>query len=57
MVRIVLFERDDSPYWLKKSQSDEAFIEGLSQQLHATQKVEQRFPQLGVLRIWNVEQE
>jgi hypothetical protein len=53
-VQIVLFGRDDSEYWLHKSQDDEAFIDDISQQLHATLKLEQRFPGLGVLRIWNV---
>ena len=53
-VQIVLFGRDDSDYWLGKSREDEAFIAGISQQLHATLKLQQRFPGLGVLRIWNV---
>jgi hypothetical protein len=54
MVQIVLFGRDDSNYWLNKSRDDEAFIADISQQLHATLKLQQRFPGLGVLRIWNV---
>ena len=54
MVQIVLFGRDDSEYWLNKSKDDEAFIAAISQQLHATLKLQQRFPGLGVLRIWNV---
>ena len=54
MVQIVLFGRDDSDYWLHKSKDDEGFIKDVSQQLHATLKLEQRFPGLGVLRIWNV---
>jgi hypothetical protein len=54
MVQIVLFGRDDSDYWLQKSKDDEGFIKTISQQLHATLKVQQRFPGLGVLRIWNV---
>ena len=54
-VQIVLFGRDDSEYWLNKSKDDEAFIAAISQQLHATLKLQQRFPGLGVLRIWNVE--
>jgi hypothetical protein len=53
-VQIVLFGRDDSEYWLHKSKDDEAFIDDISQQLHATLKLQQRFPGLGVLRIWNV---
>jgi len=53
-VQIVLFGRDDSAYWLNKSKEDEAFIAAISQQLHATLTLEQRFPGLGVLRIWNV---
>lgn len=52
--QIVLFGRDDSDYWLSKSREDEAFIAAISQQLHATLKLQQRFPGLGVLRIWNV---
>jgi len=54
MVQIVLFGRDDSEYWLSKSKDDEVFIAAISQQLHATLKLQQRFPGLGVLRIWNV---
>ena len=54
MVQIVLFDRDDSGYWLHKSKSDEAFISSISQQLHATLKLQRRFPGLGVLRIWDV---
>jgi hypothetical protein len=54
MVQIVLFGRDDSDYWLNKSKDDAAFIAAISQQLHTTLKVQQRFPGLGVLRIWNV---
>jgi hypothetical protein len=54
MVQIVLFGRDDSDYWLGKSKDDEVFIDAISQQLHATLKVQRRFPGLGVLRIWNV---
>jgi hypothetical protein len=53
-VQIVLFDRDDSNYWLTKSKEDESFIAAISQQLHATLKLQQRFPGLGVLRIWNV---
>jgi hypothetical protein len=53
-VQIVLFGRDDSEYWLNKSKDDEAFIAAISQRLHATLKLQQRFPGLGVLRIWNV---
>jgi hypothetical protein len=53
-VQIVLFGRDDSDYWLSKSKDDESFIEAISQQLHATLKLQQRLPGLGVLRIWNV---
>ncbi len=45
--QIVLFGRDDSDYWLGKSREDEAFIAGISQQLHATLKLQQRFPRLG----------
>jgi hypothetical protein len=55
MVQIVLFGRDDSEYWLNKSKDDQAFIADISQKLHATQKVQQRFPGLGVLRIWDVQ--
>jgi hypothetical protein len=54
MVQIVLFGRDDSDYWLQKSKDDEGFIRDISQQLHATLKLQQRFPGLGVLRIWDV---
>jgi hypothetical protein len=54
MVQIVLFGRDDSDYWLNKSKDDEAFVKAISQQLHATLKLQQRFPGLGVLRIWDV---
>ncbi len=53
-VQIVLFGREDSDYWLHKSQGDQAFIAAISQQLHAKLKLEQRFPGLGVLRIWDV---
>lgn len=53
-VQIILFGRDDSTYWLKKANDDEAFVAAISQQLHATLKLERRFPGLGVLRIWNV---
>jgi hypothetical protein len=53
-VQIVLFDREDSDYWLNKSKEDEAFIAAISQQLRATLKVQRRFPGLGVLRIWNV---
>jgi hypothetical protein len=53
-VQILLFSRDDSEYWLNKSKDDEVFIGAISQQLHATLKLQQRFPGLGVLRIWNV---
>jgi hypothetical protein len=54
VVQIVLFDRDDSDYWLSKSKDDEVFINDISQQLHATLKLQRRFPGLGVLRIWNV---
>jgi hypothetical protein len=53
-VQIVLFDRDDSDYWLHRAKDDENFIADISQQLHATLKVQQRFPGLGVLQIWNV---
>ena len=53
-VQIVMFGRDDSEYWLNKSKGDQAFVAGLAQQLHTTLKLQQRFPGLGVLRIWNV---
>ncbi|HTC87429.1 MAG TPA: hypothetical protein VK686_03970 [Bryobacteraceae bacterium] len=53
-VQIVLFDRDDSDYWLHRAKDDETFIADISQQLHATLKVQQRFPGLGVLQIWNV---
>jgi hypothetical protein len=53
-VQIVLFDRDDSNYWLSKWREDESFVAAISQQLHATLKVQQRFPGLGVLSIWNV---
>jgi hypothetical protein len=53
-VQIVVFGRDDSAYWLNKAKEDEAFVAAISSQLHATLKLEQRFPGLGVLRIWNV---
>jgi hypothetical protein len=54
IVQIVLFDRDDSEYWLNKSKDDEAFIASISQQLNATLKLQRRFPGLGVLRIWTV---
>jgi len=54
VVQIVLFDRDDSDYWVYKSRQDQAFIAAISQRLHATLKLQQRFPGLGVLRIWNV---
>jgi hypothetical protein len=53
-VQIVLFGRDDSEYWLSKSKDDQLFIDAISQRLHATLKLQQRFAGLGVLRIWNV---
>jgi hypothetical protein len=53
-VQIVLVGRDDSEYWLSKSKDDQLFIDAISQRLHATLKLQQRFPGLGVLRIWNV---
>ncbi len=53
-VQIVLFGRDDSDYWLSKSNADLDFIAAISQQLHATLKLQQHFAGLGVLRIWNV---
>jgi len=53
-VQIVLFGRDDSDYWLNKSKDDQAFIDAISQQLHATLKLQRRFPDLGVLQIWDV---
>jgi hypothetical protein len=53
-VQIVLFDRDDSEYWLNKWKEDESFISSISRQLHATLKLQRRFPSLGVLRIWNV---
>jgi hypothetical protein len=53
-VQIVLFDRDDSQYWLLKSKDDQAFIASISQQLNATMKLQRRFPGLGVLRIWTV---
>jgi hypothetical protein len=53
-VQIVLFDRDDSDYWVHKAKDDETFIADISQQLHATLKVQQRFPGVGVLQIWDV---
>jgi hypothetical protein len=53
-VQIVLFDRDDSDYWVNKWNADEAFIAAISQQLHPKLKLHRRFPGLGVLRIWNV---
>lgn len=53
-VQIVLFERDDSPYWLEKMNKDDAFIDAISQQLRPALKLQKRFPGLGVLQIWNV---
>jgi hypothetical protein len=53
-VQIVLFNRGDSDYWLSKSNADQDFIAAISRESHATLKFQQRFPGLGVLRIWNV---
>jgi hypothetical protein len=53
-VEIVSFDRNDSEYWLANSRRTQAFVESLSAQFPSTLKLEQVFPGLGVLRIWNV---
>jgi len=53
-VQVVMFGRDETDYWLSKSKEDLAFMAAVSEQLHATLKVKQRFPALGMLRIWYV---
>jgi hypothetical protein len=53
-VQIVFFDRDDSDYWLNKSRQEQALVQGLATELNATLKHQQRFPGLGVLRIWSV---
>jgi hypothetical protein len=53
-VQIVSFDRNDSEYWLTNSKRTQAFVESLSAQFPSTLKLEQVFPGLGVLRIWNV---
>jgi len=53
-VQVVMFGRDESDYWLSKSHEDQAFVAAVSQQVHADLKLEQRFPALGMLRIWKV---
>ena len=53
-IQIVLFERDDSDYWLTKSSQHSKFISDVSGEFAASLKLERRFPGLGVLRIWSV---
>jgi len=54
VAQFVFFNRDDSDYWLAKSQEDKMLMDVLSTQFAPTVRLEQRFPALGVLRIWNV---
>lgn len=53
-VQLVLFSRDDSDYWVNKAKDDQAFIAGISEQLHASMKLQRRVAGVGVVRIWNV---
>jgi hypothetical protein len=53
-VQFIFFNRDDSDYWIAKSQEDKMLMDVLTSQFATTVKLEQRFPGLGVLRIWNV---
>jgi hypothetical protein len=53
-VQFIFFNRDDSDYWIAKSQEDKMLMDVLTSQFAPTVKLEQRFPGLGVLRIWNV---
>jgi hypothetical protein len=53
-VQFIFFNRDDSDYWIAKSQEDQLLMAVLNSQFATVVKLEQRFPGLGVLRIWIV---
>jgi hypothetical protein len=53
-VQVVLFDRADSDYWLSKAKENRILLDNLSTQFSCTQKLQQGFPGLGVLQIWNV---
>jgi hypothetical protein len=54
IVQVVLFDRQDSDYWLSKGKENRILLDNLSTQFSCTQKLQQSFPGLGALQIWNV---
>jgi 4-amino-4-deoxy-L-arabinose transferase-like glycosyltransferase len=54
VVQFVFFDRDDSDYWLSKAQENRSLTAQISTQFILTLALEQKFPGLGVVRIWKV---
>ncbi|HTA71441.1 MAG TPA: hypothetical protein VK776_24310 [Bryobacteraceae bacterium] len=54
VVQVVFFDRLDSDYWLSKAKQNRILLDNLSTQFSCTQKLQQNFPDLGVLQIWTV---
>ena len=55
-VDIVFIERDDSDYWAQASRQNHTAVSAISKQFPVRLALEERFPGLGVLRIWKVMQ-
>ncbi len=53
-VQVVLFDRQDSDYWLSKAKQNRILLDNLSTQFSCTQKLQHSFPDSVVLQIWNV---
>jgi hypothetical protein len=53
-VQIVFFDRDDSSYWVGKTEENQSVIDALAKQFVPTLALQQRFPGLGVLQIWKI---
>ena len=53
-VQMVLFNRDDSDYWLSKARQNQALLDNVSAQFSCTRKLQRSFPGLGALQIWSI---
>ena len=52
--QMVIFNRDDSDYWVSKANRNTALLDSLSMRFSCTRKLAQSFPGLGVVQIWNI---
>jgi len=53
-VDIVVFSRDDSAFWAQLAAENQPFINALDKKFSVAPVLEQRFPDLGVLQIWQL---